>query len=243
MATIAFDSRLDKQTSNFIASEHRMLIDGKFVKAASGKTLPVYNPATGEVMAHVPEAEAVDVDRAVRAARRAFDEGPWQKKITPSERGRLLWKLADLLESHLEEFAELESMDNGKPLAVARAADVPLAVDLFRYMGGWATKIMGQTFPISAGGEYLTYTLREPIGVVGQIIPWNFPLLMAAWKLGPALAAGCTVVLKVAEQTPLSALRLAELIAEVGEPSTRERARAAAIARRIRERATARASC
>jgi phenylacetaldehyde dehydrogenase len=218
MATIALDPRLDKKTSNFISSEHRMLIDGKFVKAASGKTLPVYNPATGEVMAHVPEAEAVDVDRAVRAARRAFDEGPWQRKITASQRGRLLWKLADLLESHLDEFAELESMDNGKPLAVARAADVPLAVDLFRYMGGWATKIMGQTFPISFPGEYLTYTLREPIGVVGQIIPWNFPLLMAAWKLGPALAAGNTVVLKLAEQTPLSGLRLAELIQEAGFP-------------------------
>jgi phenylacetaldehyde dehydrogenase len=218
MATIALDSRLDKKTSNFIASEHRMLIDGKFVKATSGKTFPVYNPATGEVMAHVPEAEAVDVDRAVRAARRAFDEGPWQRKLTASQRGRLLWKLADLLESHLEEFAEIESMDNGKPLAVARAADVPLAVDLFRYMAGWSTKIMGQTFPISAGGEYLTYTLREPIGVVGQIIPWNFPLLMAAWKLGPALAAGNTVVLKLAEQTPLSGLRLAELIQEAGFP-------------------------
>ncbi len=218
MATIALDPRLDKNTSNFISSEHRMLIDGKFVKAASGKTLPVYNPATGEVMAHVPEAEGVDVDRAVRAARRAFDEGPWQRKITASQRGRLLWKLADLLESHLEEFAELESMDNGKPLAVARAADVPLAVDLFRYMAGWSTKIMGQTFPISFPGEYLTYTLREPIGVVGQIIPWNFPLLMAAWKLGPALAAGNTVVLKLAEQTPLSGLRLAELIQEAGFP-------------------------
>jgi len=218
MATIALDPRLDKNTSNFIASEHRMLIDGKFVKAASGKTLPVYNPATGEVMAHVPEAEAVDVDRAVRAARRAFDEGPWQRRLTASQRGRLLWKLADLLESHLEEFAELESMDNGKPLSVARVADVPLAVDLFRYMGGWATKIMGHTFPISMPGEYLTYTLREPIGVVGQIIPWNFPLLMAAWKLGPALAAGNTVVLKLAEQTPLSGLRLAELIQEAGFP-------------------------
>jgi phenylacetaldehyde dehydrogenase len=194
-----------------------MYVDGKFVNAASGKTLPVYNPATGEVMAHVPEAEAEDVDRAVRAARRAFDEGPWSK-MSPSNRGRLLTKLADLLEQHLEEFAELESMDNGKPLTVARAADVPLAVDLFRYMAGWSTKIMGHTFPISFPGEYLTYTLREPIGVVGQIIPWNFPLLMAAWKLGPALAAGCTVVLKLAEQTPLTGLRLAELIHEAGFP-------------------------
>jgi phenylacetaldehyde dehydrogenase len=222
MATIALDPRLDRKTSQFISGDHRMLIDGKLVHAASGKTLPVYNPCTGEVMAHVPEAETVDVDRAVRAARRAFDEGPWSqfaaKRISPSQRGRLLNKLADLLEQHLEEFAELESMDNGKPLSVARAADVPLAIDLFRYMAGWATKVMGNTFPISSPGEYLTYTLREPIGVVGQIIPWNFPLLMAAWKLGPALAAGNTVVLKLAEQTPLSGLRLAELFMEAGFP-------------------------
>ena len=217
MATIALDPRLDKKTSDFIAQTHRMYVDGKFVNAASGKTLPVYNPATGEVMAHVPEAESEDVDRAVRAARRAFDEGPWSK-MSASQRGRLISKLADLLEQHLEEFAEIESMDNGKPLSVARAADVPLAVDLFRYMSGWSTKIMGHTFPISFPGEYLTYTLREPIGVVGQIIPWNFPLLMAAWKLGPALASGCTVVLKLAEQTPLSGLRLAELIHEAGFP-------------------------
>jgi phenylacetaldehyde dehydrogenase len=222
MATIALDPRLDKKTSQFISGDHRMLIDGKLVHAASGKTLSVYNPATGEVMAQVPEADAVDVDRAVRAARRAFDEGPWGQfsanRISASQRGRMLNKLADLLEQHLEEFAELESMDNGKPLAVARVADVPLAVDLFRYMAGWATKIMGNTFPISFPGDYLTYTLREPIGVVGQIIPWNFPLLMAAWKLGPALAAGNTVVLKLAEQTPLSGLRLAELFMEAGFP-------------------------
>ena len=217
MATIALDPRLDKKTSDFIAQKHRMYIDGKFVNAASGKTLSVYNPATGEVMAQVPEAEAVDVDQAVRAARRAFDEGPWTK-MSPSQRGRLMLKLADLMEQHLEELAEIESMDNGKPVSVARVADVPLAVDLFRYMAGWATKIMGHTFPISFPGEYLSYTLREPIGVVGQIIPWNFPLLMAAWKLGPALAAGCTVVLKLAEQTPLSGLRLAELIHEAGFP-------------------------
>src|ERR1700756_1939388 len=131
MATIALDPRLNKQTSNFIASEHRMLIDGKFVKAASGKTFPVYNPATGEIMAHVPEAESADVDRAVNAARLAFDEGPWHR-MTPSERGRMMWKLADLLEQNLEEFAELESLDNGKPYAIARVADVPLTVDMFR---------------------------------------------------------------------------------------------------------------
>jgi phenylacetaldehyde dehydrogenase len=218
MATIALDPRLDRKVSHFIQQDHRMFVDGKFVKAASGKTFPVYNPATGEVMTHVPEAEAVDVDRAVRAARKAFDEGPWPK-MSASERGRLIWKLGDLLEQHLEEFAEIESMDNGKPLAVARVADVPLAVDLFRYMAGWSTKIMGSTIPIGFPGEYLSYTLREPIGVVGQIIPWNFPLLMAAWKLGPALAAGNTIVLKLAEQTPLSGLKLAELIHEAGFPN------------------------
>ena len=217
MATIALDPRLDKKTSDFIAQKHRMYVDGKFINAASGKTFSVYNPATGEVMAQVPEAEAVDVDQAVRSARRAFDEGPWHR-MSASQRGRLMLKLADLMEQHLEELAEIESMDNGKPVSVARVADVPLAVDLFRYMAGWATKIMGHTFPISFPGEYLSYTLREPIGVVGQIIPWNFPLLMAAWKLGPALAAGCTVVLKLAEQTPLSGLRLAELIHEAGFP-------------------------
>src|SRR4029077_129248 len=128
---------------------------------------------------------------------------------TASERGRLMWKLADLLEQHKDEFAELESLDNGKPVNIARAADVPLAVDLFRYMAGWATKIEGNTFPISVpyapGAEFFSFTLKEPVGVVGQIIPWNFPLLMAAWKLGPALATGCTVVLKPAEQTPLTA--------------------------------------
>ena len=217
MATLPIDSRISSSTANFVTQKHRMFIDGRFVLAASGKTFPVYNPASGEVMAHVPEAESEDVDRAVRAARRAFDEGPWTR-MKPSERGRLMWKLADLLEQHLEEFAEIESIDNGKPLSVARAADVPLAVDMFRYMGGWATKINGSTISLSFPGEYHSYTLREPTGVAAQIIPWNFPLLMAAWKLGPALAAGCTVVLKLAEQTPLSGLRLAELIHEAGFP-------------------------
>jgi phenylacetaldehyde dehydrogenase len=217
MATLPIDSRVSSRTHEFIAQKHRMFIDGRFVFAASGKTFPVYNPATGEVMAHVPEAEAEDVDRAVRAARHAFDHGPWAR-MKPSERGRLLWKLGDLLEQHLEEFAELESLDNGKPLAVARAADVPLAVDMFRYMAGWATKINGSTLSLSFPGDFHSYTLREPVGVAAQIIPWNFPLLMAAWKLGPALAAGCTIVLKLAEQTPMSGLRLAELIHEAGFP-------------------------
>jgi phenylacetaldehyde dehydrogenase len=205
------------EVQRFVARRHKMLIDGKFADAASGKTFPSYDPATGEVLAHVAEGDREDVERAVRAARRAFESGPWPA-LTPSERGRLLWKLADLLEAHADEFALIESLDNGKPLAVARAADLPLAVDCLRYMAGWATKIEGTTIPISVPG-HVAWSLREPVGVVGQIIPWNFPLLMAAWKLGPALAAGCTVVLKPAEQTPLSALRLAELICEVGYPN------------------------
>jgi phenylacetaldehyde dehydrogenase len=154
----------------------------------------------------------------VRAARRAFEGGPW-RRMTPSERGRALWKLADLIEAHLEEFAQLETLDNGKPISVARAADIPLVIDHFRYYAGWATKVEGETIPVSTSGLHvLNYTLREPVGVVGQIIPWNFPLLMAAWKLGAALACGNTVVLKPAEQTPLSALRLGELLDEAGFP-------------------------
>jgi len=199
----------------------RLLIDGKWVAAVSGETFPTYNPATGEVLCEVAAGAGPDIDLAVRAARKAFESGPW-RRLTPSERGRMIWKLADLLEQNLEEFAKLETLDNGKPLTVARVADVPLAVDLFRYMAGWATKIEGHTIPISVpyapGARFLAYTQREPVGVVGQIIPWNFPLLMAAWKLGPALTSGCTVVLKPAEQTPLSAVRLGELIQEAGFP-------------------------
>ena len=211
---------IDPRVNDFLESPHQILVDGKWSSSASGKTFPTYNPATGEVLAQVAEGDREDIDRAVKAARKAFN-GPWSR-MTPSERGKLVWKLADLLETHLEEFALIETLDNGKPLAVAQGADVPLAVDLFRYMAGWATKLEGTTIPISVpytpGAKYLAYTLREPVGVIGQIIPWNFPLLMAAWKLGPALAAGCTVVLKPAEQTPLSALRLGQLICEAGFP-------------------------
>jgi phenylacetaldehyde dehydrogenase len=214
---IAQRIEIDPTVTSYVSTPRPLLIGGKWVAAASGKTFPVYDPSTGNVLAHVAEADAVDVDNAVQAARFAFDEGPWPR-MSPSERGRLIWKLADLIEKHAEEFATLESLDNGKPLTVARIADVPLAIDMFRYMAGWATKITGTTIPISFPGEYLSFTLREPVGVVGQIIPWNFPLLMAAWKLAPALATGCTVVLKVAEQTPLSGLRLGELIAEAGIP-------------------------
>jgi phenylacetaldehyde dehydrogenase len=214
---IAVSPQIHPQVAEFIDKPRKMLINGKWVNAASGKTFPTYNPATGEVLVQVAEGDRDDIDQAVRAARKAFEGGPW-RKMSPSERGRLLWKLGDLLEQHTEEFAYIESLDNGKPLGIAKVADVPLAVDVLRYMAGWATKVEGNTIPISAGGKYLAYTLREPIGVVGQIIPWNFPLLMAAWKLGPALATGCTVVLKPAEQTPLSALRLGELVMEAGFP-------------------------
>jgi phenylacetaldehyde dehydrogenase len=211
----------DYKASSFLSQKHKLLINGKWEDAASGKTFETYNPATGEVLANVAEGDREDIDRAVKAARAAFETGRWSK-LTASERGRLIWKLADLLEENLDEFAELEALDNGKPFNVARAADVPLAVDLFRYMAGWATKIEGNTIPLSVpyapGAKFLAYTLREPVGVIGQIIPWNFPLLMAAWKLGPALATGNTIVLKPAEQTPLSALRLGELIQEADIP-------------------------
>jgi phenylacetaldehyde dehydrogenase len=221
MATALKIDPLEDKVHSFISRPRKMLINGKWVEAASGQTFATYNPATGEVLAHVAEGNHEDIDRAVKAARNAFETGRWPQ-LTPSERGRAIWKLADLLEENLEEFAELESLDNGKPLKIARVADVPLAVDLLRYMAGWATKIEGNTIPISVpyapGAKFLAYTLREPVGVVGQIIPWNFPLLMAAWKLGPALATGNTVVLKPAEQTPLTALRLGELIQEAGIP-------------------------
>jgi phenylacetaldehyde dehydrogenase len=213
--------QIHENVTRFVAKPVQMLINNQWVEAASGKTFPVYNPATGEVLAQVCEGDREDIDRAVKAARKAFDHGPW-RKMSPSERGRLIWKLGDLLEAHADEFAQIESLDNGKPYMVALGADVPLAVDMFRYMAGWTTKIEGETIPLSVpytpGTQYLAYTLREPVGVVGQIIPWNFPLLMAAWKLGPALAAGCTVVLKPAEQTPLSALKLGELILAAGFP-------------------------
>src|SRR6202050_875674 len=219
MATAVAAPSIDSNVSSFVARKQKLLINGKWVEAASGKTFASYNPATGEVLAHVAEGDREDIDRAVKAARAAFETGPWSK-MSPAARGKIIWKLADLIEKHAEEFAQLESLDNGKPLAVARAADVPVTIENMRYYAGWATKIEGNTIPLSlaAPSKYLAYTVREPVGVVGQIIPWNFPLLMAAWKLGPALAAGCTVVLKPAEQTPLSALRIGELALEVGFP-------------------------
>ena len=218
MAVTDHTDRTDERIQKFLSNPGKLLIDGDWVAAASGRTFETINPATEEKLAEVAHGEKEDIDRAVRAARQAFAyDSPW-RRMSPSARGKLIWRIGDLIEEHVEELAMLESLDNGKPLGVARVADVPLAADLFHYMAGWPTKILGDTTPISAPGEYLSYTLREPVGVVGQIIPWNFPLLMAAWKLGPALATGCTVVLKPAEQTPLSALYLGELLLEAGLP-------------------------
>jgi phenylacetaldehyde dehydrogenase len=218
MATIATPVQLTKDTTEFLSKTRKMLIGGKWVDAASGKTFETRNPATGEVLARIAEGAGEDIDRAVKAARRAFEEGPWPEML-PAERSRLLWKVADLIDRHRDELAELETLDNGKPVFYSRAVDIPSVIETFRYFSGWATKIEGSTIPLSkAGAKFFAYTLREPVGVVGQIIPWNFPLVMAGWKLAPALAAGCTVVLKPAEQTPLSALRLGELITDAGFP-------------------------
>jgi aldehyde dehydrogenase (NAD+) len=194
----------------------RMLIGGEWVEAASGKTFEAFNPATGDALAQVAEADREDVDRAVRAARRAF-EGHWAK-TKPAQRQLALFRLADLVEANGDELAELEVLNNGMPIAMAKAA-VPRVADLLRYYGGWATKIHGETIPTSVPGEYFTYTVREPIGVVGAITPWNGPLVTMAWKLGPALATGCTIVLKPAEQTPLTTLRFGELVLEAGIPA------------------------
>src|ERR1700756_507139 len=192
-----------------------LLIGGKWQDSASGKTFETLNPATGEVICQVAEGDKADIDLAVKAARKAFEEGPWPK-MNASERGRLLNKLADLIEQNQDELAALESLDNGKPLRDSLAADLPLTIKCYRYYAGWADKIHGKTIPIE--GNYFCYTRHEPVGVVGQIIPWNFPLLMQAWKWGPALAAGNTIVLKPAEQTPLTSLYVGQLALEAGFP-------------------------
>lgn len=212
-----YDALLSPRVAAFAFGAHGLLIDGRWQPAQSCETIDVFDPATGRKFAEVPAGDATDVNLAVRAARRAFAHGPWAR-MPGAERGRLIWRLADRIEELADEFAQLESLDNGKPLQQARAVDVPEAVARFRYMAGWAGKINGETVSLSQRGEYHAYTLRRPIGVVGQIIPWNFPLVMAAYKLAPALAAGCTVVLKPAEQTPMTALRLGHLMAEVGFP-------------------------
>lgn len=206
---------VSEKLQKYLEGSKHLFIDGQFVQSASGKTFSTPNPATGELLAEVFEADKEDIDTAVRAARKAFDSGPWSK-MSAAERSRLMYKLADLMEQNSLELAQLETLDNGKPISETANADIPLAIEHMRYYAGWSTKIVGQTIPVS--GNYFNYTRHEAVGVVGQIIPWNFPLLMAMWKLGAALATGCTVVLKPAEQTPLSALYLAELIQEAGFP-------------------------
>lgn len=207
---------LDPRVIKFLEGTKKLYINGKFVDAASGETFESLNPATEEVLAHVAKGGKADIDQAVAAARKAFDEGEWHT-MGSAQRSRLIYKLADLMEEHKEALAQLETLDNGKPIRETTNADVPLAIEHFRYFAGWATKLTGQTIPVQ--GNYLNYTRHEPVGVVGQIIPWNFPLLMAAWKLGASLATGCTVILKPASYTPLSALYLAELIHEAGFPA------------------------
>lgn len=212
------DHRPSPLAAAFLARDHRLLIGGEWVAPRSVGTIAVYDPATGEQIATVAAGCAADVDRAVAAAREAFERGPW-RSTSGAERARLMWRLSDLLLENAEELAELETFDNGKPMHDTRAVDLPVASEMLRYHAGWATKLNGISTQIGAPGEYAAYTVREPVGVVAQIIPWNFPLIMAVMKLAPALAAGCTVVLKPAEETPLTALRLGELIGEAGFPA------------------------
>jgi aldehyde dehydrogenase (NAD+) len=204
-----------KAASAPTVADRKMLIGGRWVDAVSGKTFPTLNPATGEVICRVAEGDQADIEKAVAAARKAFESGPW-RRMNASDRGSLMHKLADAIEANIEELARLESLDNGKPYTDSLHIDLPLTIKCYRYYAGWADKIHGRTIPIE--GNYFCYTRHEPIGVVGQIIPWNFPLLMQAWKWGPALACGNTIVLKPAEQTPLTALRVAELAQDVGFP-------------------------
>ncbi len=195
----------------------KLLINNEWVGAESGRTFESIDPTNGEVICHVAEADEADVHKAVKAARAAFEPGSKWRKMSATRRGELLYKLAALIEANIDELAKLESIDNGKPYAVAKAADLPLTIACYKYFAGWADKIHGKTIPI--GGPYFCYTRPEPVGVCGQIIPWNFPLLMQAWKLAPALACGNTIILKPAEQTPLTALRIGELIVEAGFPA------------------------
>ena len=194
--------------------KYQLLIDGQWIDAESGKTFTTPNPATGETLAEVAEADKADIDKAVAAARRAFEGNG--RRLARAIAARMLYKLSQLIEEHAEELAALETADNGKPIKESTYVDLPQVAENFEYFAGWATKIEGETIPVP--GQMFNYTLREPVGVCGQIIPWNFPLLMAAWKLAPALAAGNTVVLKPAEQTPVNAMELGKLIQEAGFP-------------------------
>jgi aldehyde dehydrogenase (NAD+) len=210
-----FDQEVKQSDQKVKIGATRLLINNEWVESASGKKFETINPVTGEPICEVAEADAPDVDRAVAAARAAFNGKEWSGTAA-AKRGEMLYRLADLIEENLDELARLETLDNGKPLGDSTSADLPLTIGAYRYYAGWADKIHGKTIPIA--GDYHCYTRHEPVGVVGQIIPWNFPLLMQAWKIAPAVAAGNTVVLKPAEQTPLTALRVGELILEVGFP-------------------------
>src|SRR5215212_171328 len=216
--TIILKAERKTMSSTQPASEtprkYQLFIDGKWVDAESGKTFTTPNPAADATLAEVAEGDKADIDKAVAAARRAL-EGKWSK-VSARDRGRMLYKLSQLIEAKTPELAALETADNGKPIKETSYVDLPQVVENFEYFAGWATKIEGETIPVP--GQMFNYTLREPVGVCGQIIPWNFPLLMAAWKLAPALAAGNTVVLKPAEQTPVGAMELASLIQEAGFP-------------------------
>ncbi len=207
--------KMSSKVTEFLKETKKLYINGEFVESHSSKTFETYNPATGQVLATVYEAGREDIVLAVKAAKAAFEEGPWLK-ISAAERARLIYKLADLVEEHQEELAQLDTIDNGKPINETRTVDLPGTIEQFRYFAGWATKVMGQTIPVA--GSFLNYTRPEPVGVVGQIIPWNYPINMVSWKVAPALAAGCTIILKPAEQTPLSALYFAELVEKAGFP-------------------------
>lgn len=219
--TTLLSTDLDPRTVDFVSRPRPMFIDGQWVDALSGSRFETVDPATGQVITTVPRSGLEDVDRAVDAARRAFEDGPWAA-LTPAERQRMIWRIGEGIAARADQFAQLETIDNGKSVAVAKAVDVTWAAEIFAYYAGWATKIEGRTIPVSVpwapGARFHAFTLREPVGVCAQIIPWNFPLVMAAFKVAPALACGNTVILKPAEQTPLTALLLAEVIAEAGVP-------------------------
>ena len=209
----------DLEVAQFLrGGPKKLFIGGRWVDSATGRTFDTIDPATGEILAKVAEAGPEDVDRAVAAARKSFDSGVW-RSLPPAERAKALWRAGDLIEEHAMELAQLDSLDNGKPINEMLLFDVPLTAATFRYYAGWVTKLEGATQQTSFPGSYLSYTLREPVGVVGQIIPWNFPLMMAAWKVAPALACGNSVVLKPSELTPLSALRLAEILQDAELPA------------------------
>ncbi|HSS61760.1 MAG TPA: aldehyde dehydrogenase family protein [Candidatus Limnocylindrales bacterium] len=208
----------DLEVAQFLkGGPKKLFIGGRWVDSSSGRTFNTADPATGDILAKVAEANVEDVDKAVAAARKSFDRGTW-RDLPPAERAKVLWKVGDMIEERALEFAQLETLDNGMPINDALLFHAPLAAATFRYYAGWVTKLDGATQQVSLPGKYLSYTLREPVGVVAQIIPWNFPLLMAAWKLAPALACGNSVVLKPSEETPLSALRLAELLQDAEIP-------------------------